>query len=156
MSSSKDQNFAYTMTWLKPQGLVWGTFHGDVTMANIAETYAAYQQHPNSGPEIDELLDFSDASVATIRAKEFEIIRAFMSSQSDRHHTRSAIVVNTKLEYGLSRMMGGLMSKDVPVDRGVFYSADDALEWLRPGQVDEIRRLRSEQMRSGSEGLGSE
>ena len=150
MTASKHQDFAYTVTWLKSHGIAWATFHGEVTMGNITKSYAAYQQDPNYGPEIDELLDFSDASVATMRAKEFEIIRAFMSSQTDRHNTMSAIVVSSKLEYGLSRMMGGLMSKDAPVDRGVFYTVDEALEWLRPGQADEIRRLRSEQMRLGS------
>jgi hypothetical protein len=132
------KDFSYRIVSLKPNNLMWGTFYGEISVRGIAEAYSAYQEHPDFGPGVDELLDFSQASVANLRAKSFEIFRSFMSEQPERHHSMSAIVVNTALEYGLSRMMGGMLDQDVPVERGVFYSVEDAVAWLRPEQVDDV------------------
>ena len=34
------------------------------------------------------------------------------------------------------RMMSGLIGIDAPVDRGVFYTPEEALSWLHPGKPE--------------------
>ena len=42
------------------------------------------------------------------------------------------------LDYGLYRMYDTRAEADVPQDRGVFRSLEEAMEWMRPGRVREI------------------
>jgi hypothetical protein len=77
------------------------------------------------------------------------MIRRFMVEQPDRHHCKSAIVVSSQLEYGLGRMMGATLDMDAPVDRLVCYSVREALDWLRPGEVDELLAEHERRSRSG-------
>ena len=53
---------------------------------------------------------------------------------------KNVLVVNTKLEYGLGRMIAGMLGKDVPEERQICFSIHEALEWLRPGQADELQQ----------------
>ncbi len=73
-------------------------------------------------------------------SNDIQEMRRALQEQTERHHYKSAIVVNTKLEYGLARMMGSTMDKNVPTNRGVFYSVTEALDWLRPGQTELLER----------------
>lgn len=124
--------------------LFWVTFYGRFTMKEIAGAHDEFTRHEKFVPGIDELLDFSNSSLVELNQKTMDMIRTFMKDQTDRHDSRSAIVVNTELEYGLSRMLGANLDKDAPVDRGVFYNAEDALAWLRPGATEEIMRRYNE------------
>ena len=46
-------------------------------------------------------------------------------------------------------MMSALLDRDVPMDRRVFYSVHEALDWLRPGQVDELLAAHEEAVERG-------
>ena len=133
-----EDNFNYTMVPLKSHGFFWVTFTGEVGVGRLARAHDAFTSHPDYAPGIDELLDFTDTSIKQMTKKEIELIRRYMATQSSRHHSKSVIVVNTQLEYGLGRMMNPLLDRDVPMDRHMSYSLREALDWLRPGQVDEL------------------
>lgn len=90
--------------------------------------------------EIDELLDFTNASIKNLTTEEIERIRFALVNRPERHNSRSVMVVNSQVEYGLGRMFGSYMEPDVPVDRYICYSIEDALEWLRPGQTDALKK----------------
>ena len=89
---------------------------------------------------IDELLDFRATSVSDLTQKEIDMVRLFMREQPSRHNSRSAVLVGSQLEFGLMRMMGANLDVEVPMSRGVFYSVDEALDWLRPGEADDVKR----------------
>ena len=61
-----------------------------------------------------------------------------MKQQPDRQECMSAIVVGSQLDFGIGRMMGAQLDRDIPVDRAMFYAIEDALEWLRPGQASQL------------------
>jgi hypothetical protein len=134
-----DKNgFHFTMVPITGHNLFWVTFYGRFTIKEISCAHDEFTRHEEFVQGIDELLDFSSSSLVKLNQKTMDIIRTFMKEQTDRHDSRSAIVVNTELEYGLSRMLGANLDRDAPVDRGVFYNIEDALAWLRPGETEEI------------------
>ena len=78
------------------------------------------------------------------------MIRNYLREIPIRHHCRSVMVISSELEFGLGRMLDGMLSQEVPVDRGIFISVPEALEWLCPGQSKELMNLH-EQFVSRSE-----
>lgn len=142
-------NFNYTMVPLVSHGFFWVTFTGEVGIGRLAQAHDAFTSHPDYDPGIDELLDFTDTSIGQMTKNEIEMIRQYMVGRPSRHNSKSVIVVKTQLEYGLSRMMSALLDRDVPMDRRVFYSVREALDWLRPGQVDELLAAHDEAVERG-------
>ncbi len=126
------------MVPLKSHGFFWLTFVGEVSLGKLARAHEAYMTHPDFEPGIDELLDFSNASIRNISKRDIELIWEFMKERTDLHTAKSVYVVNTQLEYGLGRMLGGYLGVQAPSERGIFYSIEEALEWLRPEQGEEI------------------
>ena len=94
--------------------------------------------NPDYIPGIDELLDFTHTSIKQMRKADIGEIRKYLEARPGRQNNKSVIVVNTALEYGLGRMMGALMDRDVPVDRWICYSLEEALDWLRPGEAGDL------------------
>ena len=134
---SKD-DFSYTIVPFKEHGFFWGTLEGHINMENIGRAYRGFLRHPDYAPHIDELLDVSKTSIAELTKNEFEVFRQAMKQQPDRQECMSAIVVGSQLDFGIGRMMGAQLDRDIPVNRAMFYSVKDALEWLRPGQGSEL------------------
>ena len=128
----------YNVYSLKPFGFFIAKFSGEVTMRDLGKAHDVMTEHPDYEPQVDELVDFSDASFKSLSNEEIKGIRDYMVKRPDRHDCRSVLVVGSRLEFGLSRMMGQTLDHDVPVDRHVAYDLRSALEWLRPGEVDDI------------------
>lgn len=144
-----ENEFSYTMVSLKSHGFFWVTFTGEVGMGRLARAHEAFTSHPDYVAGVDELLDFSHTSIKQMTKKEIEMIRQFMAERPDRHNCMSVIVVNSRLEYGLGRMMGGSIDQDVPAERHMAYSLREALDWLRPGQVDELLAMHQQALERG-------
>ncbi len=133
-----NDGFHLTIVPITGHNLFWITFYDRFTMKEITRAHDEFTRHEEYVPRIDELLDFSSSSLSELNQKSIDIFRTLMKEQASRHDSRSAIVVNTELEYGLSRMLGSNLDSDAPVDRGIFYNIEDALAWLRPGETEEI------------------
>jgi hypothetical protein len=123
-------------------------------MGRLARAYGALRNHPAYVPGIDELVDFTKTSVKDLSQSEIELIREYMVAAPEQHGCKSAIIVNTKVEYGLTRMMGLTLDTDVPADRFVCYSVREALEWLRPGRADELMAAYEDERRRDWSGEG--
>ena len=145
-----DNDFSYTMVPFKSSGFFWVTFTGRVSLGRLGRAHEAFTSHPDYGPGIDELLDFSNSSIKRMTKPEIEMVRQFMVQRPDRHHCMSVMVVNSEVEYGLGRMMGGLIDHDAPVERRMAYSVREALDWLRPGQADELIAQHQQALESDS------
>ena len=128
------EKFSFSMTPMPEEGYFWITFRGELGLGRLAKAHAEFTSHPDYTPGIDELLDFRETTLRDITRHDIEQIRLFVRDRTDRHHCKSVIVVNTELEYGLGRMLGGRLSAEAPVERGLAYSIEEALEWLRPGE----------------------
>lgn len=135
-----DSDFAFQMVPLPAYGLFWITFSGEVTAGRLAKAHAEFTRHPDYEPSVDELLDFSDTSINLLSQKDIAQMRVFMRGRPDRHHIRSAIVVGSKVDYGVGRMFGTLVEVDaeLPVEYRTCHLIREAVEWLRPGQEDEL------------------
>ena len=131
-----ENNFNYTILPILSHDFFWITFGGEVSLGRLGNAHDAFTSHPEYKLGIDELLDFTATSIAQMTIKDIELIRQYMVGQPGRQNSKSVIVVNTQVEFGLARMMGGSIALDVPADRWTCYSLRDALDWLRPGQSD--------------------
>ena len=141
MFEMKERNFSYILESIKSHLFFWVVFHGEISMGRIAHSHNELTSHPDFKPGIDELMDLTNCSVDRMSREDFETLRSHLKDQPDRHNQKSIFVVNSELQFGLLRMMGSILDNDVPVDRGLSYSLDDALEWLRPGQGAELRKI---------------
>ncbi len=121
-------------------GFFWITFSGEITVERLGAAHAEFRRHPAFEPGVDELLDFSGTSINLLSQQDIVLIRRFMKERTDRHHIKSAIVVGSAVDYGVGRMFGTLVEVDeeVPVSYHACRSVREALEWLRPGQEDEL------------------
>ena len=134
----KTNEFEFAIVFYPQHNFYWATFGGDLSLRDLAQAHQKLLSQPNFDPSFDELLDFSNASIKQLGKKEIGEIRRYMQGKTDLHHNRSVIVVNSQLEFGLGRMMGALMDQDVPVDRWICYSVEEALEWLRPTFANDL------------------
>ncbi len=119
----------------------WITFSGPIGIGRLAKAHKQFLEHPQFKPGIGELLDFSATSIEQVNRADINQIRLYMKDQTDRLCARSVLVVNTQLEFGLMRMMDGMLASEAPVDRALFYSLPEALEWLHPGKSEELLAL---------------
>ena len=119
------------MVPFKEQGFFWVTFTGQISMDNLGRAHRDFTHHPDYTPHIDELLDFRNASIGQLTKNEIEIIRQTMKQLPDRHESKSAIVVSSQLDFGIGRIMGAQLDRDIPVDRAMFYSMEEDLTRLR-------------------------
>lgn len=119
-------------------GFIWVEFFGEFDLDTLALAYAEFISHPDYVKGIDELLDFSGASVEHLTVEAIARIRAFTEARPEQHHNKNVLVVNSGLEFQLAKTLGTVLDKTVPVDRQVCYSVREAIEWLRPEQADEI------------------
>ena len=133
--------FDFQMVPFVDHGFFWITFSGEIGIGRLAKAHQAFTDHPDYRAGINELLDFSETSIEQITRQNIEMIRTYMRERTTRHHCRSAMVISSELEFGLGRMLGGMLSQEAPVDRGIFYSVAQALEWLYPGQSEELMHL---------------
>ena len=120
-------------------GFFWVEFEGDFDMQRLGLAYGEFISHPDYYPGIDELLDFSNTTLRHTSAEDARQIRRYVVEKPESLSDRCVWVVNTQLEYGLGRMITGLLGKDVHIDRQICFSIADALEWLRPGQAEQLQ-----------------
>lgn len=128
------EKFSFSFVPMPEDGFFWITFRGELGLGRPAKAHAEFTSHPDYTPGIDELLDFRETTIKDITRNDIDQIRLYVRDRTDRHHCKSVIVVNTELEYGLGRILGGRLSAEAPVDRGLAYSIEEALEWLRPSE----------------------
>lgn len=81
-------------------------------------------------PNMNSLVDFSEASLANINTEEIRRLTA-KAIEVEPHGILCAFVVSRDLEYGLSRMYDALSDADLPQTRRVFRTYDEALDWLQ-------------------------
>lgn len=83
-------------------------------------------------PTSNVLWDFTRATEVTISNRELRAIIQYTKEHADRRKAgRTALVVNTKLQYGLARMTSTFAEiEETPWPIMVFEQMDEALAWI--------------------------
>ncbi|MEM1434950.1 MAG: hypothetical protein AAGG11_12895 [Pseudomonadota bacterium] len=147
------QKLQCTLVPLTDAKLFWVTFSGPLSLGRLTRAHQLYLRHPAYVSGMDELLDFSGTSLSSLKKPQLDLLRQYMLAQPEIVLGRTAMVVNTELEYGIGRMVSAMVEFDVPLQRFVSRSVADALEWLRPGEGDQLTALHDAQAAQGIEPL---
>ena len=120
---------------------LWVTFSGELSLGRLTRAHQAYMAHPEFRAGIDELLDFTQSTLEHTSPDDLRFIRRYVIDNPQSDARKAALVVNTTLEYGLGRMLTGLIGKSHDVDRKICFSAGEALQWLRPDRADDLLKI---------------
>lgn len=125
--------FSASLVPFETEDFLWIIFKGEMNLGRLTKAHQAFMAHPAFRPGIDELLDFSQTTLRHTSAEEARLVRQYVMAKPESLSDKCAWVVNTQIEYGLGRMITGMLGKDMHIERQICYSVEDALEWLRPG-----------------------
>lgn len=133
-----EEEFSVSIVAFPSDGFFWITFRGELTLDRMTRAHQEFTSHPDYYVGVDELLDFSQSTIRNMTSADVRTIRNYVLQSTEARPGRNVIVVNTKVEYGLGRMIAGHLGKDVPTERQICFSVREALEWLRPRQADAL------------------
>ena len=104
---------------------------GTPTHIEIQEAIIELLKHPDHTDGMDEVWDFSKASVKSFNEKELGILANFVKERLPRLAKRTALVVAKDLDYGIGRMwMSYAEMSDAIQERQLFRNIEEAVEWL--------------------------
>jgi hypothetical protein len=113
-------------------GLLLRKIEGEVEPAEIIASLQDSFRHPDYRPGMDSLTDMSEFAFKST-STDIKQFAGFMLDQMDMvAGTRAAVVVSRAVDYGFTRMLQALV--DVPgIEVAVFYSVEEAMQWLGGG-----------------------
>ena len=103
---------------------------GVVELPSIFETIKALLSHPGHQTNMDELWDLRRASGINIQTEDLLRIAEEVKRYQAQLAKRIAIVADSELEYGLSRMWISHVEHEMPKERRVFRRIEEAYDWL--------------------------
>lgn len=120
----------------KQRKLIITTWQGDISDDDLIQSLSQYQQDYQNLPEYQsfhEVLDFSHAGKITLTTTGIRnLSKIAVSTDSNRQHTKLAIIVNNTLAYGLARMY--ISYRGLRNDTGkyiqIFKAYDQAISWI--------------------------
>ena len=108
------------------QQYVQTKYFGEVCMSDIEE---AVTQGNALYPNLDSLVDFSEASLKELSAQDVrQLVR--LATEHEPQGINCAFVAPENLEFGLSRMYATMADADLPQNRAIFRSLPEARAWL--------------------------
>jgi len=116
-------------------GLTVLTARGPLTTEEVCQAAVAFVR---DAPSELALWDFTQADFSSLPTggvgEVFDVVFPFVEN---RMGGRSALVFNSTVGFGLGRMAEALGDlRDYPCEIRAFWDTDDALRWLRSGQVE--------------------
>ena len=90
-------------------------------------------------PDIDGLVDFSEASLQHITLQDVEWL-AGVAAQHDPQDINCAFVTPENFEFGLARMYATIADTVLPQNRAIFRTVPEAEAWLREQQDVAVSR----------------
>ena len=131
--------------YIDARGYLHATVREPVSISEIEEglrRVVTSAQHPANVPTLWDLREWDFGSVNRSRLMQIIDVR---SRHPDRGNARLALLVKTEVQFGLSRMYELLSdSHDLPQLIQVFYSEEEALNWLlhqEPDRAGDFRNL---------------
>lgn len=113
-------------------------FRGELDLKRLGKAHQSFTNHSEYKPWIDELLDFSEASIRNLSKDEIGKIQRTLMNEPTRHGARSVMVINTEPDFQLLTDIGEAIGEEVYMERQVCLDLQSALEWLRPNEGEEL------------------
>ena len=106
------------------------TVVGELSLASLAEAAQQIVSTDKHAPNISALWDLRQADTSNIDQHFLKSLVALRENQyKEREGAKLALVANSDLKYGLSRMYE-MLSSDLPQSMHVFRTINDAKDWL--------------------------
>ena len=113
-------------TILKPHHVLYVRWQGDITPSEVFRQRSVARDDPNFEPSLAELVDLRGGRLSCLSAYE---LRNLSASTIYAAGVRRALVTDSDLEFGVSRMYGMFVERHGH-DVRVFRSIEKACEWL--------------------------
>ena len=110
----------------KARNVLFAKADGELTAEDIQIFRRAAVQDPDFDPHLDTIFDFLDITGLTLSGEE---VRELTLSAIFHERSRRALVVPSKVMFGISRMYSLYLRADSDVMK-VFYEMDEARCWL--------------------------
>lgn len=105
---------------------------GEVSVRGFDELLTGIVESPNWIAGAKQLVDHRKLKINTLPSEDVEKIKDIVKKHSkELGNGRCAFVVTDPLGFGLIRMYENLGGDDIHQEVGVFYTIDEAVEWLR-------------------------
>ena len=111
------------------EGIFLLTCTGDLTSAEYARVVRELWAHPAFAPGARVLWDLREGTLRWSK-EEVRAQARFLEAERPKVETLVAVVVDSDVSFGLTRMIGGHID-GIPVEISPFSDFDAALAWLR-------------------------
>ena len=94
-------------------------------------------RHPQWSPGTSILFDHRNLDTAGLIADDIHAISDIVKNAADQlGNGRCAVVVGRTVDYGLARMWEIMTQNGVSLKIGIFYSMDEARQWIQGANPD--------------------
>lgn len=113
----------------RTQNLTVFNLTGEVTLSGLIDTIDTYGK---SDPTLFEIYDAREIGGDRFTSAEMQKLAVYLKSHADRRAlgSKTAVVVNNDIDFGLSRMILSLTDQEVPYKIEVFRTMDMAHQWF--------------------------
>ncbi|MAG31484.1 MAG: hypothetical protein CL908_11420 [Deltaproteobacteria bacterium] len=118
----------YTIDAQSRLALIVGS--GRLTDAEIVECASRFRSDPNLTPDMKTLTDLRSITVDFSRSGILEVISLMEKTQDQRSGARAAIVVDSEVSFGMSRVWEMRVHGQVDTRVRVFRDMTEAHKWL--------------------------
>lgn len=111
--------------------LITQTVTGDLVLQDFIKAFKTALDHPDFKKGMNVLWDLTNASLAKAEISDMHNMVMFIQFHIDKRGKdfKLAIVANSKLDFGLSRMYEAF-SEVLPFSKKVFYDIKKAQKWI--------------------------
>lgn len=123
---------ALVETELDPSlNLITQTVTGNLILHDFIKAFHTAMSHPDFKTGMNVLWDLTDASLVLTETMDLHQMIKFIQFNQDKRgeNFKLAMVVNSKLDYGISKMYEAFGEK-LPFSKKVFYDIREAKNWL--------------------------
>jgi hypothetical protein len=108
------------------QGYLHTKYSGELSVNDVLD---AVKHGNNLYPDMDSLVDFSEASLKKFSLKNIQRLVG-LAMENEPRGINCVFVAPNNLEFGLSRMYATIADETLPQNRAVFRSLEQARAWL--------------------------
>ncbi|WP_319409485.1 hypothetical protein [uncultured Desulfosarcina sp.] len=113
----------------RTQNLTVFDLTGEVPFSELID---AIDEYGKNDPTLYEIYDTREIGGNRLTTAEIQKLAVYLKSHADRRPlgSKTAVVVNNEIDFGLSRMISSLTDQEVPYKIEVFRTMNKAHQWL--------------------------
>jgi len=114
-------------------GIIFERWSGEILPSDMGEHWVKLSMDTQRSGIYRNLVDVSDATPLFTGAEFWKQVDDNYREKMDQHHRMVAVLVNDEVHEKVARMWVAISAKTVTTR--IFYSRDQAMEWLKAGSV---------------------